>query len=191
MKFKLVFALFSLWFLGSPVYAQSPCSECLKAVEENLKKCLDNAISAGDKISCDDSRQARMKACVSRACKIERDEREKRDTTNEQQAQNKPGITPYTPTKIEWLALTVNAQLQYERHAEDLYEVFVIQADHETLEILIRDHLGQSSRHRGTTKLEIMKSQIKTTRDLIMATAKRYGWENWVRIREPVEVSPR
>src|SRR5580765_315798 len=109
----------------------------------------------------------------------------------EQEMPNQPGLTPYTPRKIEWLALTVNAQLQHERHAEDLYEVFVVQAGHETLEILIQDHLGQSSRHRGTTKLEIMKSQIKTTRELIMAPAKRYGWENWVRIREPVEVSPR
>src|SRR6185295_19043198 len=102
----------------------------------------------------------------------------------EQQMPNQPGLTPYTPTKIEWLALTVNAQLQYERHAEDLYEVFVVQADHETLEILIRDHLGRSSRQRSTTKLAIMKSKIKTTRELVMATAKRYGWENWVRIRE-------
>ncbi|MBI5314664.1 MAG: hypothetical protein HZB34_01680 [Nitrospirae bacterium] len=103
---------------------------------------------------------------------------------------NQPGLTPYTPTKIEWLALTVNAQLQYERHAEDLYEVFVVQADHETLELLIRYHPGPSRRAYSPTNLAVMQSKIKTTRDLIMTTAKRYGWDKWVRIREPVEISP-
>jgi hypothetical protein len=56
----------------------------------------------------------------------------------EQQMSDQPGLTPYTPTKIEWLALTVNSQLQYERHAGDPYELFVIQADHETLQIFTR-----------------------------------------------------
>jgi hypothetical protein len=191
MNVRLVFALLPVLFFCAPVYAQSPCSECLKAADLELKNCRETAISAGDKISCEERRQAQMKACGNGVCKMERDEVDTRDHRSEQQTPNRPGLTPYTPSKIEWLALTVNAQLQYERHAEDLYEVFVVQADHETLEILIRDHLGRSSRQRSTTKLAVMKSKIKTTRELIMATAKRYGWETWVRIREPVEVSPR
>jgi hypothetical protein len=182
VKFKLVFALFSLLFLGSPIYAQSPCSECLTAVEENLKKCLDNAISAGDKISCDDSRQARMKACVSRACKIERDEREKRDTTNEQQTQNKPGITPYTPTKIEWLALAVNSQLRQDSSADRPFSLSVVQVDHETLLIVVRYH--------PTVNREMMNRTIGTAREVIMITAKSYGWDKWVKIREQVEMYP-
>ncbi len=51
---------------------------------------------------------------------------------------DQPGLTPYTPTKIEWLALTVNSQLQYERHASDPYELYVVQADHDTLQIFIQ-----------------------------------------------------
>ena len=39
----------------------------------------------------------------------------------EQQMSDQPGLTPYTPTNIEWLALTVNSQLQYERYANDPY----------------------------------------------------------------------
>ena len=41
----------------------------------------------------------------------------------EQQMPDQLGLTSYTPTKIEWLALTVNTQLQYERHATDPYEL--------------------------------------------------------------------
>lgn len=55
MKFKLVFALFQLVLLGTPIYAQidqSLCVQCLKAANEELKKCLDEAISHEDKTSC-------------------------------------------------------------------------------------------------------------------------------------------
>lgn len=191
MNVRFAFALFPLLFFWIPVYAQSPCSECLKAADVELTNCRNAAISAGDKMSCEEKRQAQMKACGNGVCKSERDEVDKRDIRREQQTTNRPGLTPYTPTRIEWLALTVNSQLQYERHAEDLYEVFVVPADHETLEILIRYHTGTIRRpHNNPTKLAMMKGKIKTTRDLIMTTARRYGWENWVTIREPAEMSP-
>ena len=57
MNVRLAFALLPLLLLGSPVYAQSSCSECLKAAEKELKQCLDNAISADDKISCEENRE--------------------------------------------------------------------------------------------------------------------------------------
>jgi len=182
MKFKPVFVLFPLLLLGAPIYAQSPCAECLTAVEENLNKCLANAISAGDKISCDDSRQARMKACVNSVCKIERDEREKRDTRYEQQTLNPPGLVPYTPTRIEWLALIVNSQVQHEASIDSPYTLAIAQADHETLLILVRYH--------PTVNREIMNGRIDTAREIIMTTAKSYGWEKWVKIRERVEMYP-
>ena len=41
MNVRLAFALLPLLLLGSPVYAQSSCSECLKAAEKDFKKCLE------------------------------------------------------------------------------------------------------------------------------------------------------
>ena len=79
MTVRLAFALFPLLFLGATVYAQSLCSECLKAAEEEVKQCLDNANSEEDKISCDQSHQAQIKVCEDGECKIERDERDKRN----------------------------------------------------------------------------------------------------------------
>ncbi len=56
MKFKLVLALFpSSYLLGTPIYAQidqSLCMQCLATAKEELKKCLDEAISQEDKKSC-------------------------------------------------------------------------------------------------------------------------------------------
>jgi hypothetical protein len=178
----LMFALFSLLFLGSPVYAQSPCSECLKVATEELKKCLDNAISADDKISCDESQQAQAKTCVNGECKIERIERTERENRNEPQTPSRPGLTPYTPTKVEWLALAVNSQLRQDARADFPFSLSVVHSDHETLLIFVRYHT--------TVNREIMNRTIDTAREVITSTAKSYGWDNWVKIRERVEMYP-
>jgi hypothetical protein len=75
MKAKLVFALFPLILLGTPIYAQidqSLCSQCLKTSQKESKKCLDEAISQEDKTSCAEKQDAQMKACEDGECKIER-----------------------------------------------------------------------------------------------------------------------
>jgi hypothetical protein len=180
---RLVFALFTLLFLGSLVYAQGPCSDCLKAVEEELGKCLDNAISSGDKNSCEERRHARMKACVTGECKIERGEGDTRDTRNEQQTPNRPGLLPYTPTQIEWLALATRASLKQDTRADSPYSLDIILVDHETLLIVVRYH--------PTVNQEMMNRTIDTAREVIMSTAKIYGWDKWVKIRESVEMYPR
>ena len=73
MNVTPAFALFSILFLGVPVYAQSPCVDCLKVAQEQLKHCLDNAISQEDKNSCAERQQAKAKACENGECEIERD----------------------------------------------------------------------------------------------------------------------
>ena len=75
MKFKLVFALFPLLFLGTPIYAQidqSLCMKCLKAAQDELKKCLEEAISHEDKTSCAEKKEGGTKACEEGECQIER-----------------------------------------------------------------------------------------------------------------------
>jgi len=72
MNGKFAIALFSLLALGTPLYAQSPCLDCLAAVRAELKKCLENAISQEDKKSCADKKEARAKICEDGECKIER-----------------------------------------------------------------------------------------------------------------------
>jgi hypothetical protein len=115
----------------------------------------------------------------------------------EQQMSDQPGLTPYTPTKIEWLALTVNSQLQYERHATDPYELYVVQADHDTLQIFIQYLPAVYPRPRAgdprpfpTGDPGTMKHKVKAAREKIMTTAKRYGWDTWVKVQEPVESPP-
>ena len=66
------FALFSVLLLGAPGYAQNPCTDCLKAAQDQLKQCLGNAISQEDKNSCAERQQEKAKVCENAACVIER-----------------------------------------------------------------------------------------------------------------------
>ena len=75
LKFKLVFAFLSLILLGTPVYAQidqTLCLQCLTTAKEELKKCLDEAISQEDKKSCQEKQEIRTKTCDNGECKMER-----------------------------------------------------------------------------------------------------------------------
>jgi len=86
MKATLAFTFFTIMFLVTPVYAQSPCLKCLKAAQEELKLCLDNAISQEDKLACEDKQNKQAKVCEDGECKMER---EKSDTSNDVLRQSK------------------------------------------------------------------------------------------------------
>lgn len=72
MHVTLAFALCSILLTGAPVFAQSPCVDCLKATREQLKQCLGNAISQEDKNSCAERQDAKAKTCEKGECEIER-----------------------------------------------------------------------------------------------------------------------
>ena len=75
-------AKFALWLFAvvilasSPVSAQSPCVECIKAAQEELKGCLDHAISVDDKNTCEQNREKGMRACEDNDCMAERQSKE-------------------------------------------------------------------------------------------------------------------
>lgn len=72
MNVLLACALFSILLLGAPVYAQNPCTDCLKSAQDQLTQCLGHAISQEDKKSCAERQQAKAKVCENAACVIER-----------------------------------------------------------------------------------------------------------------------
>ena len=72
MNVLLAFALFSILLFGAPGYAQNPCVDCLEAAQNQLKQCLDSAISQEDKKSCAERQEAHAKVCEKGECEIER-----------------------------------------------------------------------------------------------------------------------
>jgi hypothetical protein len=72
MNVILTFAVLSMLLLGAPGHAQNPCTDCLKAAQEQLTQCLGHAISQEDKKSCVERQQAKTNVCENAACVIER-----------------------------------------------------------------------------------------------------------------------
>ena len=62
MNVTLAFALCVSLFLGTPVYTQNLCVECLKAAQDQLRQCLGHAIDQEDKNSRAERQQAKSKA---------------------------------------------------------------------------------------------------------------------------------
>jgi hypothetical protein len=52
--------------------AQSLCTQCIQAAQEEVKQCLDGAISQEDKKSCLEKQETRTKTCSNGECKIGR-----------------------------------------------------------------------------------------------------------------------
>lgn len=182
MNVRLVFVLFSLLFLGAPVYAQTPCTDCLNAADAEARKCFGNAISADDKVACLENREAQAKACRNRECQIERIEREESVTSNAQPTPSRPGQALYIPTEGEWLAVTMRAGLRREASPDQPYSLDIILVDPETLQIVVR--------YQPTVNRESMNRTIAAAQEAIKSTARSYGWEKWVKIRETIEPYP-
>ncbi len=100
-----LFALISLFRrLAAPGQAQTPCSDCFDSAKRKARKCLDNAISSGDKNDCLENRRVRQS--------LQRDSMQRRQggtgrTTEVRPIPSRPGLAPYTPTEGEWLALVM------------------------------------------------------------------------------------
>ena len=177
MNRRLLCALSVLLLLSTPVHAQSPCSDCFYAAEEEARKCLDNAISAVDRNSCLDNRRVRLKSCSDNQCQAVREETA---ITETQSTPARPGVAPYTPTEGEWLALVTRAGLRREATPDRPYSLDIVLADPQTLQIMIR--------HASTMDKEQLRRAIEGARETIRNTAKSYGWDKWVKIRETVEM---
>ncbi|MCS6291385.1 MAG: hypothetical protein H8K10_20770 [Nitrospira sp.] len=176
---RLVLAGCALVLIVAPVHAQSPCSDCFNAAQAEAKKCLDNAISAGDRNDCLETRHARTKACSENQC---REDREEVTTTESQPTNSRPGVTPYTPTEGEWLALLMRAGLRREATPDHPYSLDIVLADPQTLQIVVR--------HASTLDRNRLNKAIEAAREAIKSTARSYGWDKWVKIRETVEAYP-
>lgn len=94
--------------------------------------------------------------------------------------QSKPGLQPYIPNRIEWLALVLNSQLRQDLTVENPFSLNIVNLDHETILIFVR--------YQPTADREILNMAVETAREVTQITAKSYGWGRWLKIKERVEM---
>ena len=72
MNVAIVVVVFSLLVLQGPVDAQSLCQPCRDSAREELRKCLEAAISQEDKQWCQKKQDTRIEACEHGECQLEK-----------------------------------------------------------------------------------------------------------------------
>lgn len=91
-----------------------------------------------------------------------------------------PGLQPFTPTRMDWLTTTLQASLRDEKLDTNGYTLQIASSDAETILIYVI--------YKPDVNREAMNISIDAARDVINITAKRYGWDKWVKVRENIQL---
>jgi hypothetical protein len=76
--------------------------------------------------------------------------------------------------------LVTRAGLRRESTPDRPYSLDIVLADPQTLQIIVR--------HTPALDRDALNKAIESAKDAIRQTARGYGWDRWVKIKETVEV---
>ncbi len=92
------------------------------------------------------------------------------------------GAQPYTPSRLEWLALELNAEQRIELSEESGFAMTFVPVENENAILIFVRYLENVNR-------EIMNTNIDTARKVISMKAKSHGWDSWLKVKEDVQMS--
>jgi hypothetical protein len=102
--------------------------------------------------------------------------------TSKAQAQTlSPGSEPFVPRRIDWLTTTLQASLRTDATETEGYDLEIASPDPETILIYVR--------HSPTVNRQAMNITLDATRKVIDITAKSYGWDSWLKVREDIQLA--
>ena len=90
-----------------------------------------------------------------------------------------PGQARYTPTRMEWLTTTLQAQLRKDMTDSSKFLVQIVARDSETLVMYVR--------YLADVNKAAMDIQLNANREVIKLTTKAYGWDKWVKVTEDIQ----
>ena len=98
------------------------------------------------------------------------------------QTQRKPeGLEPYIPTRMDWLGTTLQASLRTEVIDMDGYLLQITSPDPNTVLIYVR--------YTANVNRAAMNITIDSARKVIDMRVKQYGWQDWVKVREDIQMA--
>jgi hypothetical protein len=98
-----------------------------------------------------------------------------RTLAQDAQTGTSPGLQPYTPSKIEWLALELNAYHRTGALGKDGYSITYIAVGADTITILVQYIEGVDR--------EAMNVTVEAAREVADIVCKSHKW-NWVKTKE-------
>ena len=92
------------------------------------------------------------------------------------------GWKPYTPSRLDWLAVDLNASGRIQLTNNNGYLLsYVPIANEDTILIYVK--------YMRDVNREAMNISIDSARKVIKMKAKSYGWDNWLKVREKIELA--
>ena len=88
-----------------------------------------------------------------------------------------PGFEDYTPSRLEWLVVTLNSLIQYvnSEHGNIVDYAYVPGEDGKTIILRIR--------HDDDLKPEAAKTLEDAAKTFAMSIAQNYKWDSWIDIK--------
>ena len=90
------------------------------------------------------------------------------------------GCKPYTPTRLEWLAMELNIEMKIEFKEGIGMDMCFSPSHHEDAIII-------SVVHEPNKDKSVINNWIKRARESIKSKASSKGWEKWLKINESVD----
>jgi hypothetical protein len=91
------------------------------------------------------------------------------------------GSEPFVPTRIDWLTTTLQASLRTDATETEGYDLEITSPDPETILIYVR--------YSPTVNRQAMNITLDAARKVIDITAKSYGWDSWLKVREDIQLA--
>lgn len=92
------------------------------------------------------------------------------------------GMKPYIPTRLEWLALELNAVYRTDMNELEGYMLSFIPIEKENTILIYVFYNHQ-------TRRELMNRGIDHARKIVEKEAKSRGWDSWLKIKEEIKLS--
>ena len=97
-----------------------------------------------------------------------------------QQGAKTEGAKPYTPTRLQWLAVKLNAELGRQFSAGGFQMLFVPKEADNTIVILV-------NYFKDSVRPGQIEAEIKHTKQVISLTAQARKWEKWLKVKQLVK----
>ena len=86
--------------------------------------------------------------------------------------ENAPGLERYTPTRLDWLLVLLNARFQIE-HPFRLY--FKTGNDGKSICVVVS--------HSANVDKSLVNEWIHRAKDVVLEVAASYGWDSWLEVK--------
>ncbi|MDE0086200.1 MAG: hypothetical protein OXU23_10840 [Candidatus Poribacteria bacterium] len=86
-----------------------------------------------------------------------------------------PGLEKYTPTRLDWLTVMLNAQFSYDNVVSDRFTLsYLPGVDGKSLSVIVK-HFADADKERMEERIDLAKKAVS-------AVSEMYNWDSWLEV---------